>query len=142
MKIIYYMYMRLFFVDLHVREQWILSFYSQRGSLLGAEHFFQKYVNDLEKQEPCCPLCHREFDTDQEVKELIIEVSRPRELIHQILSQSYLVIYNGILVYKCITASFYSICKIILRIKKKSNEAKHFIMHSKKVMIFCVLIFS
>lgn len=119
MKIIYYMYMRLFFVDLHVREQWILSFYSQRGSLLGAEHFFQKYVNDLEKQEPCCPLCHREFDTDQEVKELIIEVSRPRELIHQILSQSYLVIYNGILVYKCITASFYSICKIILRIKKK-----------------------
>lgn len=119
MKIIYYMYMRLFFVDLHVREQWIWSFYSQRGSLLGAEHFFQKYVNDLEKQEPCCPLCHREFDTDQEVKELIIEVSRPRELIHQILSQSYLVIYNGILVYKCITASFYSICKIILRIKKK-----------------------
>lgn len=119
MKIIYYMYMRLFFVDLHVREQWILSFYSQRGSLLGAEHFFQKYVNDLEKQEPCCPLCHREFDTDQEVKELIIEVNRPRELIHQILSQSYLVIYNGILVYKCITASFYSICKIILRIKKK-----------------------
>lgn len=119
MKIMYYMYMHLFFVDLHVREQWILSFYSQRGSLLGAEHFFQKYVNDLEKQEPCCPLCHREFDTDQEVKELIIEVSRPRELIHQILSQSYLVIYNGILVYKCITASFYSICKIILRIKKK-----------------------
>lgn len=119
MKIIYYMYMRLFFVDLHVREQWIWSFYSQRGSLLGAEHFFQKYVNDLEKQEPCCPLCHREFDTDQEVKELIIEVSRPRELILQILSQSYLVIYNGILVYKCITASFYSICKIILRIKKK-----------------------
>lgn len=50
----------------------------QRGSLLGAEHFFQKYVNDLEKQEPCCPLCHREFDTDQEVKELIIEVSRSR----------------------------------------------------------------
>lgn len=111
MKIMYYMYMymHLFFVDIHVREQWILSFYSQRGSLLGAEHFFQKYVNDLEKQEPCCPLCHREFDTDQEVKELIIEVSRPRELIHQILSQSYLVIYNGILVYKCITASFYSI---------------------------------
>lgn len=86
--------MHLLFVDLHVKDQWISCFYSQRGSLLGAEHFFKKYVNDLEKQEPCCPLCHREFDTDQEVKELIIEVSRSRELIHvhQNLSQSYLVI--------------------------------------------------
>ena len=47
---------------------------STRGSLLGAEHFFKKYVGDLEKEEPCCPLCHREFDTDQEVRELVLEV--------------------------------------------------------------------
>lgn len=53
----------------------------QRGSLLGAEHFFQKYVNDLEKQEPCCPLCHREFDTDQEVKELIIELKNKLRMV-------------------------------------------------------------
>lgn len=45
-----------------------------RGSLLGAEHFFKKYASDLEKDDPCCPLCHREFDTDQEVKELVIEL--------------------------------------------------------------------
>lgn len=46
----------------------------QRGSLMGAEYFFKKYVDDLEKEEPCCPLCHREFDTRQEVKELILEL--------------------------------------------------------------------
>ncbi|KAJ8311256.1 hypothetical protein KUTeg_011191 [Tegillarca granosa] len=46
----------------------------QRGSLMGAEYFFKKYVDDLEKEEPCCPLCHREFDTGQEVKELILEL--------------------------------------------------------------------
>lgn len=48
---------------------------SQRGSLTGAQHFLKKYVKDLEKEKPCCPLCHREFDTDQEVKELVLEVS-------------------------------------------------------------------
>ena len=48
--------------------------FSTRGSLLGAEHFFKKYVGELDKEEPCCPLCHREFDTAQEVRELILEV--------------------------------------------------------------------
>lgn len=46
----------------------------QRGSLLGAQHFFKKYACDLEKQNPCCPLCHRSFDTDQEVRELVLEL--------------------------------------------------------------------
>lgn len=60
----------------------------QRGSLLGAEHFFQKYVNDLEKQEPCCPLCHREFDTDQEVKELIIELKNKLRMVPSKLTKT------------------------------------------------------
>ncbi|KAH3843771.1 hypothetical protein DPMN_117302, partial [Dreissena polymorpha] len=46
----------------------------QRGSLLGAEHFFKKYKEDLEKLNPCCPLCHRAFDSDQEVKDLVLEL--------------------------------------------------------------------
>jgi hypothetical protein len=49
-------------------------FYSQRGSLLGAQHFFKKYAKDLEKDDPCCPLCHRGFDTQQDVRELVLEV--------------------------------------------------------------------
>ncbi|XP_061165388.1 DNA repair protein RAD50-like [Saccostrea echinata] len=60
----------------------------QRGSLLGAEHFFQKYVSDLEKQDPCCPLCHREFDTDQEVKELIIELKNKLRMVPSKLQKS------------------------------------------------------
>ena len=51
---------------------------SKRGYLVGAEHFFKKYYRELEKDNPCCPLCHREFDTEQEVRELLLEV---RELL-------------------------------------------------------------
>ncbi|KAJ8298041.1 hypothetical protein KUTeg_024572 [Tegillarca granosa] len=46
----------------------------QRGSLMGAEYFFKKYVDDLEKEEPCCPLCHREFDTRQELRNKLRQV--------------------------------------------------------------------
>lgn len=52
-----------------------------RGSLLGAEHFFKKYVGDLEKEEPCCPLCHREFDTEQEVRELVLELKEKLRMV-------------------------------------------------------------
>ncbi|XP_033743546.1 DNA repair protein RAD50-like [Pecten maximus] len=45
-----------------------------KGSLLGAEHFYKKYVEKLEQEEPCCPLCRREFDTEQETKELVLEL--------------------------------------------------------------------
>ncbi|WAQ99404.1 RAD50-like protein, partial [Mya arenaria] len=46
----------------------------QRGSLLGAEHFFKKYTADLQKESPCCPLCHRGFDSTQEIKENLRKV--------------------------------------------------------------------
>ncbi|XP_052793219.1 DNA repair protein RAD50-like isoform X2 [Mya arenaria] len=46
----------------------------QRGSLLGAEHFFKKYTADLQKESPCCPLCHRGFDSTQEVRDLVAEI--------------------------------------------------------------------
>lgn len=41
---------------------------------MGAEHFYKKYVQDMKKENPCCPLCHREFEQEQEVRELILEV--------------------------------------------------------------------
>ncbi|XP_071087725.1 DNA repair protein RAD50-like [Haliotis cracherodii] len=53
----------------------------KRGSLLGAEHFFKKYQDDLKKDSPCCPLCHREFATDQEVRELILELQDKLRLV-------------------------------------------------------------
>ncbi|KAL4230576.1 DNA repair protein rad50 [Mactra antiquata] len=53
----------------------------QRGSLLGAQHFFKKYAKDLEKDEPCCPLCHRDFDTAREVRELIDELNEKLAMV-------------------------------------------------------------
>ncbi|XP_041359275.1 DNA repair protein RAD50-like [Gigantopelta aegis] len=52
-----------------------------KGSLMGAEHFFKKYVKDLEKEKPFCPLCHRGFDDDQEVRELILELKQKLRLV-------------------------------------------------------------
>ena len=46
---------------------------------MGAEHFFKKYVKDLEREKPFCPLCHRGFDDEQEVRELILEVTSHRQ---------------------------------------------------------------
>ena len=42
---------------------------------MGASYVFKQYVTELEKDMPCCPLCYREFDTEQEVRDLISEVS-------------------------------------------------------------------
>ncbi|XP_060561846.1 DNA repair protein RAD50-like [Ruditapes philippinarum] len=46
----------------------------QHGSLVGEQHFYMKYAKDLEKDDPCCPLCHRGFDTQQDVRELVLEL--------------------------------------------------------------------
>lgn len=44
---------------------------------MGSEHFFKKFVVDLKADSPCCPLCHRGFEQEQEIRELILEVSFP-----------------------------------------------------------------
>jgi len=36
---------------------------------------FRHYIQKLQQPEPCCPLCHRGFDIDADVKELVNEVS-------------------------------------------------------------------
>lgn len=53
----------------------------QRGSLMGAEHFYKKYVEDMKKDNPCCPLCHREFEQEQEVRELILELQSKLRMV-------------------------------------------------------------
>ncbi|XP_076445993.1 DNA repair protein RAD50-like [Babylonia areolata] len=53
----------------------------KRGSLLGAEHFFQKYTRDLQKDQPACPLCHRAFDSNQEVRELVLELENKLRMV-------------------------------------------------------------
>ena len=52
-----------------------LHVFSERGAVIGASYVFKKYATELEKDKPCCPLCYREFDTDQEVRDLISDVS-------------------------------------------------------------------
>ncbi|XP_053392250.1 DNA repair protein RAD50-like, partial [Mercenaria mercenaria] len=53
----------------------------QRGSLLGTQDFYKKYSKDLEKDDPCCPLCHRGFDTQQDVRELVLELKEKLRMV-------------------------------------------------------------
>ncbi|XP_059141794.1 DNA repair protein RAD50-like [Physella acuta] len=46
----------------------------EKGSLLGADHMIKKYIRNLEKNNPCCPLCQRGFQQAQEVRELILKL--------------------------------------------------------------------
>ncbi|ESP01817.1 hypothetical protein LOTGIDRAFT_139012 [Lottia gigantea] len=62
-------------------QQKLTTAQESRGSLLGAEHFFKKYVSDLEKDSPCCPLCHRDFDNEQDVRELILELQNKLRMV-------------------------------------------------------------
>ena len=43
---------------------------------MGAQFFFGKYLKKLKEEEPCCPLCHRGFNDQEDIDELIQEVSK------------------------------------------------------------------
>jgi len=46
---------------------------STRGHLTAVEYMFKKYIEKLRTHDPACPLCHRPFDEQTEVDELISE---------------------------------------------------------------------
>ncbi|XP_005102891.1 DNA repair protein RAD50 [Aplysia californica] len=45
-----------------------------KGSMLGVEHMYKKYIRALEKTKPDCPLCRRGFQREQEARELILKL--------------------------------------------------------------------
>lgn len=47
----------------------------QKGTMAASEFMFRRYVEKLQQEEPCCPLCHREFQAAEEVAELIEELN-------------------------------------------------------------------
>ncbi|GAB1599065.1 DNA repair protein RAD50-like [Argonauta hians] len=59
-----------------------------RGSLIGSEHFFKKFVTDLKKDNPCCPLCHRDFEQELEIRELILELENKLRMVPSKLKKS------------------------------------------------------
>lgn len=47
----------------------------QKGTLSASEYMFRRYIQKLEQEDPCCPLCHREFEAASEAAELAYELS-------------------------------------------------------------------
>ncbi|XP_025414138.1 DNA repair protein RAD50 [Sipha flava] len=48
---------------------------NQKGSVSTSGHLFRRYIKSLEAKDPCCPLCHRGFDSMDEVTELINDLN-------------------------------------------------------------------
>ncbi|XP_071950194.1 DNA repair protein RAD50.L-like [Antedon mediterranea] len=47
---------------------------SEKGALSGSKHLFERYIKSLRRAEAQCPLCHRGFDGEDEVDELVQEL--------------------------------------------------------------------
>jgi len=45
-----------------------------KGELDSSSVLFKRYSTQLSQQEPCCPLCHRDFDSKKESMKLVDEV--------------------------------------------------------------------
>ena len=62
--------------------------FSSRGHLTAVEYMFKKYIEKLRTHDPACPLCHRPFDEQTEVEELISEARPPLAFISRLLIDS------------------------------------------------------
>ncbi len=57
-------------------QQSINNLQSEKGALTGSSHLFERYIRSLQRAESQCPLCHRGFDGQNEVDELVQEVMK------------------------------------------------------------------
>ncbi|CAM1319755.1 RAD50 (predicted), partial [Pycnogonum litorale] len=47
---------------------------NKKANLSASTVVFNKFIDKLKKENACCPLCHREFDDENDIPELIIEL--------------------------------------------------------------------
>lgn len=60
--------------ELNEMQKSLTQSQEERGTLLGAEHMINRYIRNLEKNNPACPLCYRGFDRNQEVRDLVCKL--------------------------------------------------------------------
>ncbi|KAK2162319.1 hypothetical protein LSH36_100g02026 [Paralvinella palmiformis] len=53
----------------------------EKGNLKGVQYMYKKYQETLGREDPPCPLCHRPFDNQNEVEELIAELEKKMSLV-------------------------------------------------------------
>ncbi len=47
---------------------------NDKGAVDGGKYITTKYVQELNKPDPCCPLCSRKFEREQEIRTLVQDV--------------------------------------------------------------------
>ncbi|KFM68089.1 DNA repair protein RAD50, partial [Stegodyphus mimosarum] len=59
----------------------------EKGALTGSLYLYNKYVEKLEKPRPCCPLCTRAFQAEEEAQSLIKDLQRKLQSVPATLDQ-------------------------------------------------------
>nr|CAD7570930.1 unnamed protein product [Timema californicum] len=61
--------------SLKTLESEIQELQDEKGVLSSSERMYRHYIEKMRQSEPCCPLCHRIFDSRSSVTELITELN-------------------------------------------------------------------
>lgn len=59
-----------------------------KGILTSSEYMYQKYIKSLQKSQPCCPLCHRDFPRQSEAQDLVEELTSKLEEVPSKLTEN------------------------------------------------------
>ncbi|KAL0276884.1 UNVERIFIED_CONTAM: hypothetical protein PYX00_004352 [Menopon gallinae] len=59
-----------------------------KGILTSSEYMYQKYIKSLQKSQPCCPLCHRDFPRQSEAQDLVEELTTKLEEVPSKLTEN------------------------------------------------------
>lgn len=100
----------------------ILIFQDQKGTLSSSEYMFRRYIEKLQQPQPCCPLCHRGFDLEDDARELVNEVRRCIlnlrfklfiSVHHFISYDIWVVLYRSSDLIKILASELFELCKIL-----------------------------
>lgn len=58
-----------------------------KGNLIAIDFMFKNYIKKLHREKPDCPLCHRPFDEQSEVEELVTEMENKLSMVPEKLEK-------------------------------------------------------
>lgn len=64
-----------------ILQKKIKELHDEKGALIGSQYIFTTYIEKLKHRSPCCPLCHRGFEEQQQALELINDLERKMKMV-------------------------------------------------------------
>ncbi|XP_023226241.1 DNA repair protein RAD50-like [Centruroides sculpturatus] len=67
--------------SLEMLEKKVKELHNEKGALIGSQYIFTTYIEKLKNRSPCCPLCHRGFEEEEQALELISDLERKMKMV-------------------------------------------------------------